>query len=170
MIINKKMKQNKHIVLSLAMFIVFCNTCLGNQNIQLTNTIGKPESEKGLFVNTNNGNSISTGQHDVLKQTPTMSRSFSDSTKKAFEINKYTVENEKLKVWIQNADNIPMVDIICYNILGKKVKEIGRISIDANEFEFTPYECYVNDIPNGIYIISFQGNNIRAAIKITISR
>ncbi len=125
------------------------------------------EKTTAIVLGNNTGNSGV--QNETLKHTPTI-KTLTDSVKKVFEITKYTIESEKLKVWMVNSDNIPSVDVVCYNILGKKVKDIGHLVLDANEYENNPYECYVNDIPNGIYIISFQGSNVRAAIKITISR
>jgi hypothetical protein len=61
------------------------------------------------------------------------------------------------------------MEISLFNMLGKRVKEIYRGPAQADD-TVRDYSATLSELPNGLYIVSVQGSNIRLADKVFITR
>ncbi|MBL7999077.1 MAG: T9SS type A sorting domain-containing protein [Candidatus Kapabacteria bacterium] len=93
-----------------------------------------------------------------------------DTSRRESKIVSYTyiTNTDALKLWMSLNDD-QVVEFALFNILGKKVKDLGVLTMDAGEKVETP-QFSVSDIPSGMYIVSAQGSSFRSAMKVVISR
>lgn len=125
-----------------------------------------------LYSSALNGGSII----ETSKKQQNVNKAFADTSRKSSYVRKYavTTNNENVNIWLELAEDQDAMQVTCWNILGKKVKDFGKVAARAGTAEDTDgdgnIQLYIGDIPNGIYIISIEGDGFRAAFRITISR
>lgn len=83
-------------------------------------------------------------------------------------ITKHFNNDDVLRLWLSINDE-QTIDFSMYNLLGKKVKDFGRQTLDVGS-DMQLNDFNISDVPNGIYVVVAQGVNFRSAIKITLSR
>lgn len=83
-------------------------------------------------------------------------------------ITKHFNNDDILRLWLSINDE-QTIDFSMFNLLGKKVKDFGRQTLDVGS-DIQLNDFNISDVPNGIYVVVAQGVNFRSAIKITLSR
>jgi hypothetical protein len=99
----------------------------------------------------------------------TQTRATNDTVqRRESRISKHFNNDDILRLWLTVADE-QTVDFSMFNLLGKKVKDFGRQSLDTG-VDMQLNDFNINDVPNGVYVVVAQGTNFRSAIKITLAR
>lgn len=77
--------------------------------------------------------------------------------------------SDELTVRLELSENQSWLEIALFNMLGKRVKDIFRGQTTA-DIPIRDFSASISDLPNGLYIVSVQGSNVRLADKVFISR
>ncbi|MCX7929696.1 MAG: T9SS type A sorting domain-containing protein [Chlorobi bacterium] len=79
------------------------------------------------------------------------------------------VTSDALTIRVEITDSQSWLDVALYNMLGKRVKEVFRGPVQADETS-RDFSVNISDLPNGLYIVTVQGPSVRLADKVFISR
>jgi len=104
-------------------------------------------------------------------QTARFARILNDTARKASRIVgvSFDTQSDLLTVRLDLAESQSWMEISLFNMLGKRVKEIYRGPAQADD-TVRDYSATLSELPNGLYIVSVQGSNIRLADKVFITR
>jgi len=104
-------------------------------------------------------------------QTARFARLLNDTARKASRIVgvSFDTQSDLLTVRLDLAESQSWMEISLFNMLGKRVKEIYRGPAQADD-TVRDYSATLSELPNGLYIVSVQGSNIRLADKVFITR
>jgi len=104
-------------------------------------------------------------------QTARFARILNDTARKASRIVgvSFDTQSDLLTVRLDLAESQSWMEISLFNMLGKRVKEIYRGPAQADD-TVRDYSATLSELPNGLYIVSVQGSNIRLADKVFIIR
>jgi len=104
-------------------------------------------------------------------QTARFARILNDTARKASRIVgvSFDTQSDILTVRLDLAESQSWMEISLFNMLGKRVKEIYRGPAQADD-TVRDYSATLSELPNGLYIVSVQGSNIRLADKVFITR